>query len=270
MVVNLEIISAIGGSATDLASGPATCGAASRGPGRDRPAGHVEAAWKHGVRSGPSGIRAAETFAREAWTKLQNLRQEAELLLQPIEEQVRQLPVVKNAKQIWEFHMNRLAEMITDLPKATQLRSELTQLGAYGRGRIRRVERCAGAVPCDRRRATCPRPRRPSISEERAPARLQPGTEGPQGSRGCDGQARIRGAWRTRFGSVQRRKQWRPPGHAAAAGRDAQSAIGQLPQLERSVADRKAQLEALKKQLDGASAKYADSSTSARPSTTDC
>jgi hypothetical protein len=127
MVVNLEIISALGQSATDIALALRPAVLRRVGPGAIgqmdtwKPPGSMSAKWA-------DRIRAAEEAARNTWNRFHQLTEEASLLLSPIEERIREMPAVKNAKQLWEFHMNRLGEMMADLPKANQLRSELTQL----------------------------------------------------------------------------------------------------------------------------------------------
>jgi hypothetical protein len=126
MVVNIEIISVFGGSATDLATALRPAVLRRGGPGA---LGQMDT-WKPpgGIGSGIAArIKALEAAASAAWSKVGAFRNQIEILLNPIEERIRNLPGVKNAQQLWEFHMNKLGEMINDLPKANAARAKLRE-----------------------------------------------------------------------------------------------------------------------------------------------
>src|SRR5207302_4501460 len=73
-------------------------------------------------------IRQAQDVARDLWGQFQKLGNQVEMLRGTVQEAVDSLPAVKNAKQMWEFHMNRLGEMIADLPKVGTLRTQISQM----------------------------------------------------------------------------------------------------------------------------------------------
>jgi hypothetical protein len=254
MVVNLEIISAIGGSATDLALALRPAALRRAGPGaigqKDtwKPPGSMSAKWA-------DRIRAAETAAREAWTKFQALRQDAALLLEPIEERIRQIPAVKNAKQMWEFHMNRLGEMMADLPKANALRTELSQLEAATEAAS--LEMKAAQTAFSKAQADV------SAAEtafNMARNELPPGYHIAQKDLkdAEDKMAKLVGAGvedTARLGRAQETLE-AAQARVAAAGRESGDTLGKMSDLERALADAKSRAEGAKTQLDAVGKTY--------------
>jgi hypothetical protein len=127
MVINLEIIQTVGGLTTDLALAlrPAVLRKALPGV-----LGEQDTWTPPGTLSKQLAdrLRQAEELWRELLGRFHRLGNEIEMLKGTVAQAVEQLPGVRNAKQLWEFHMNRLGEMIADLPKADALRGQIAKL----------------------------------------------------------------------------------------------------------------------------------------------
>lgn len=128
MVINLEIIQTVGGLTTDLALAlrPAVLRRALPGVLGEQdtwqPPGAISTALAN-------RLRQAEELWRDLLARFHRLGNEIEMLKGTVAQAVENLPGVKNARQLWEFHMNRLGEMIADLPKAEALRGQIANLG---------------------------------------------------------------------------------------------------------------------------------------------
>lgn len=127
MVVNLEIISAFGNTATDLALALRPAVLRRVGPGaigqKDtwKPPGSISAKWA-------DAIRRAEAAAGSALSRLRSLNEEIDALTAGLRQKVLELPSIRNAQQLAEYHANRLSQMVKDLPKANKLRTQLVEL----------------------------------------------------------------------------------------------------------------------------------------------
>ena len=127
MVFNLEIIQTVGGFVTDFALALRPSALRHAVPGvlgeQDtwRPPGSIS-----------SELSGQIAQANELWTnllgKFHELANQIEMMKGTVAEAVENLPVVRDAKQAWEIQMNRLGEMIADLPKALALRSQIAEL----------------------------------------------------------------------------------------------------------------------------------------------
>jgi hypothetical protein len=127
MVINLEIVQTVGGFTTDLvlALRPSVLRKAiPYGMGENdtwTPPGSISAKLSQ-------QIEQAKELARDLWGKFHQLGNQIEMMKGTVQQAVESFPAVKNAKQMWEFHMNRLGEMIADLPKAAALRTQIAEL----------------------------------------------------------------------------------------------------------------------------------------------
>jgi hypothetical protein len=129
MVINLEIIQTVGGLATDfaLALRPAVLRKALPGVLGEQDTWTPPGSINPGL---ANQIAKAEELWRDLLGRFHRLGNEIEMLKGTVAQAVENLPGVKNAKQLWEFHMNRLGEMIADLPGADALRSQIANLGS--------------------------------------------------------------------------------------------------------------------------------------------
>ena len=126
MVFNLEIIQTVGGFTTDLALAlrPSVLRTAVPVIGEQdtwRPPGSITEAMSE-------RIRQAQEAATNLWGRFQQLKNQVEMLRGTVQEAVEALPLVKEAKQVWQINMNRLGEMMADLPTAEALRGQIAKL----------------------------------------------------------------------------------------------------------------------------------------------